>query len=226
MLSLLLLFAASGFAADPSIGKCTSEVQSGKVCWASVLALHPTRFAVDEREVKVLEDKLADMPAEELQEYLETHPVQVVMGPRARMYLIDDHHLARVVWELGGKRIYAEVEANWKALSAPEFWERLELRRYLWLYNTDGVGPVSPRDELPRTVVEMKNDPYFALAAEVEKRGGYGKTGVPIARLQWATYFRSKMQPKTGEETSEDSVQKALKLAKKPDAKDLPGYLP
>lgn len=39
--------------------------------------------------------------------FIYNHPVPVVLGPRAKHYLIDHHHLTRALHELGIKQCYA-----------------------------------------------------------------------------------------------------------------------
>src|SRR4029077_12090897 len=111
MLLPMLLAAAPAAAAPAAPPLCTSKAEAGAVCVADVMALHPTRFAFSEREARALGEKLADLSADELKAYIIKHPIPVVVGPKARLYIIDDHLLSRVLWELGGSRLYAEVEA-------------------------------------------------------------------------------------------------------------------
>ena len=117
------------------------------------------------------------------------------------------------------------MEANWRDLSKEEFWKKMKEHGWVYLYDNHGRGPLDP-EKLPRTVTELSDDPYRALAWEVRKRGGYEKTTASFSEFRWANYFRARIPIGDGPRDFEQAIEAALKISHSAEAKDLPGYKP
>jgi hypothetical protein len=86
---------------------------------------------------------------------------------------------------------------SWSLLWALQFWTRLPGRspHVITSQMEDGRerhltlnGPLAEGCFL---VSSLKNDFYRDLAAEVERKGGFGKVrSVPFSEFRWAEYFR------------------------------------
>jgi hypothetical protein len=189
--------------------------------------LHPTQFAVGMREVEFRQATLAARFTRSRDTYRpmddEDH-AEVVKAPNGKYYIVDGHHLVRALSNLRVKEIEVHLRKDWSDLeSMEEFWEKMEENE--WAYLKDETGrPRSPRS-LPSNVRKLKDDPYRSLAWYVKKSGAFEKTEIPFAEFAWAEFFRKHitLEGKSDEEFRK-AVKKAIRLARKHRAEDLPGY--
>ena len=65
--------------------------------------LRPTQITVGMREVQERRAHWRSLKGKKL-EFLETHMIPVVLGPKDRHYVIDHHHLARALHDEGVKK--------------------------------------------------------------------------------------------------------------------------
>jgi hypothetical protein len=230
-LTLLLGQSFSTFAKDgrheTGIGyrPFSPDLPTGTKCLIEVKRLRPTQFAVGMEEVRRRFGHVLQMKAAKQERYLREREVPVVVGPGGEPYVIDHHHLARILWDSGLRTtVYANVRANWRGLSATAFWKRMQDNGWAYPYDAAGRGP-RPYAELPRTVGELRDDPFRSLAWIVREKGGYEKTDVPFAEFRWANFFRTKISAGLIARDLELAVQMALGLAASPEAGNLPGYL-
>jgi hypothetical protein len=193
-------------------------------CLVELKQLRPTQFAVGMEEVRRRFGHVLRMKPGKQDRYLRERAIPVVVGPGGETYIIDHHHLARLLWDSGLRStVYANVRANWSDLSLPEFWKRMEEHGWVYPYDADGKGP-RPTAELPRTIGELRDDPYRSLAWMVRKQGGYAKTDAPFAEFRWADFFRTRISAKLLTGDLELVTPTALGLAASPEAANLPGY--
>jgi hypothetical protein len=186
--------------------------------------LHPTQLAVGMEEVKEKEHKFKKMDGNELEKYEQDNPEPVVAGPGGALYIIDHHHLARALMDIGVNKTYCTQMADYSRLMAPAFWKKMEEKKWVYTYDEYGNGP-RPYSEIPDTVGGLKDDPYRSLAGAVRSAGGYEKTDAPFAEFKWADFFRDKFSRKDLINDFDHSVNKAVKIAHSPAASALPGYL-
>ena len=189
-----------------------------------VLELRPTQMVIGMKEVDYRISKLRDFKKGDLDDYIKSHKVPAVLGPRGRTYLVDHHHLTRAAWEIGLEEMPVEIIADLSKLSYPEWWKELDKRRWFYPYDQFGHGPVDPI-HLPESVRSFADDPYRSLAWAVREKGGYLKTDRPFAEFRWANFFRTQLDVHPVHDKFDDSVKKALELARSPAAAALPGYI-
>ena len=193
-----------------------------------ILELHPTQLAVGMQQVYEKSNKLLRKSHKELKEYIEDHPVPVVQGPYNALYIIDHHHLCCAAIDVGQEKVVINIVADWSHLPESGFWEEMESHHYVWCHNELGKA-VDIKDLprfLPRTVKQLKNDPYRSLAAIVRKRGGFEKVWTPFAEFHWANHFRSRVALSPEQVIfSPSCIEQAMVLCKHPDAYALPGYI-
>jgi hypothetical protein len=203
---------------------CGVSSTAGDLCSCRVLELRPTQFAVGMIEVKNKEAELASKSGPTLSAYQRKHPEPVVKGPGGALFVIDHHHLARVLADRGIETTSCQLVADYSDLDPRSFWAKMAEQHWVYLYDENGKGPLSPAD-LPRTVEGLKDDPYRSLASAVRNSGGFAKVSTPFADFEWANYFRSSGISKAdiqGDFTK--SVKDALAIATRRDACSLPGY--
>lgn len=186
--------------------------------------MRPTQFAVGMFEVERKTKKLSALKGKELEEFLDAHPVPIVLCRDGEAHVIDHHHLVRACWELGIDEVKVHVEADLSGLSVKDFWEEMTKRKWTHLYDQFGSGP-HPHLNLPMNVRGLADDLYRSLAWAIREAGGYEKTPVPFCEFQWADFLRKKIVVERTEEGFKKALEHALKLAKSPEASHLPGFI-
>lgn len=105
-------------------------------------------------------------------------------APDGYLYAVDHHHMCRALVDANiptsAKTPVVDVKGDYSDLaSMGDFWTKMLQGENLWLYGSDGNGPVSP-SLLPTDFSRMPNDPYRSLAWLVRSNGGYEKLDVPF----------------------------------------------
>jgi hypothetical protein len=185
--------------------------------------LRPTQFAVGMFEVERKIKKLLSLKDKELHEYLESHPVPVVICRNGDAHIIDHHHLVRACLEAGVEKVLTEIKADFSKMSDQEFWTEMNGKKWTHLFDQFGTGP-HDHSLLPLTVRGLADDPYRSLAWAIREAGGYDKSPEPFCEFKWADFFRKKIKLERTEDGFKKAVEAAMKLAASPEAKHLPGY--
>jgi hypothetical protein len=188
-----------------------------------VAVLHPTQMTVGMREVTDKQKELAREPKDKRHEYLQRHPIPLVLGPDGKSYLIDHHHLARALWDDDYEHAWGETVADLSRLEGAAFWR--EMAKHLWVYPHDAHGIIRPCTELPSHVSKLVDDPYRSLAAYARNAGAYAKSTTPFTEFAWANFFRARITIAKTDTGFDEAVRKAVELAHGPSAAALPGYL-
>jgi len=187
-----------------------------------LISLRPTQITVGMREV---EEKRRHWRAEKKSdqaEFLGRHLIPVVRGPEHRLYLTDHHHLARALHEEGVEQIAVTIVADLSGLSRGAFWVYLDNRA--WMHAYDAQGKRRSHDQLPKTIAELKDDPYRSLAGALRRAGGFAKDTTPFSEFLWADFLRRRLKRKRVEENFEKALLAAVSLAKSQAAAYLPGW--
>jgi hypothetical protein len=190
-----------------------------------VKTLRPTQIAVGGFLVKLKRRGLRDAlkKPQELVEYIVQHPIRVVLGPKGRAYIIDHHHLGLALLKEGFKTAPLMIEDDLSELPRDEFWRTMAKRK--WVYPFDGRGRARTLADIPKRLEDMEDDPYRSLAARVRAAGAFKKTPTPYVEFQWANYFRPLIKRADVRRNFDKALKKAIKLAAKPAARHLPGFI-
>jgi hypothetical protein len=200
------------------------SLPAGTQCTVDVRILHPTQFAVGYWEIDQRAEKVMNKDAKKMEKYLEEHVGKIVIGPGGEPYIIDRHHLACIMQRTAkSSTIYVTVEANFKTMNADNFWKEMIARKWAYLYDNKGNGPLDPQG-LPKNIKDLKDDPFRSIAWAVREGGGYQESVDPFAEFQWANFFRKKLNAYDANANMEQLIQQALKLCHTPAARGLPGY--
>jgi hypothetical protein len=148
--------------------------------------------------------------------------IPVILGPKGRRYIIDHHHLARALHEEGVKEVLTTVVADLDRLDTESFWFVLD--NHDWMHPFDDRGRRRDRTKLPKTVLEMVDDPFRSLAGELRLAGGYAKDTTPFSEFLWADFLRRRMRRRDVEASFVTALEQALQLAKGEAANYLPGW--
>jgi hypothetical protein len=202
------------------------SLSAGAQCIVEVAMLHPTQFAVGYWEIDRRAEKVSNKSGKKLLKYMEEHVGKIVVGPAGEPYIIDRHHLACIMQRTGkSPTIFAIVEANFMAMNEESFWKELIARKWTYLYDENGKGPLDWK-LLPKHIKDLRDDPFRSLAWSIRELGGFEKTSEPFAEFQWADFFRSKLPADNANGKMEQLTEEALKLCHTPGARGLPGFVP
>lgn len=193
-----------------------------------ILDLHPTQISVGYQQVHEKSKKLSKL--ESLHEYLETHPVPIIIGPKSALYIIDHHHLCCALDNIGKDKVFIKVVEDWSSYEHNRFWKEMQEHKYVWMYDENGKELCLDTylKVVPKTIKDLKNDPYRSIAGVIRKMGIYKKDWTPFSEFTWANFLRKHMDlkhDKTIKKFSEDELDKAISLSKSDTALGLPGLV-
>jgi len=199
-----------------------SNVREPMLKPVAILSLHPTQLTVGMREVKEKRKRWREHKKKKQSELLGKHMIPVVLGPNERHYVIDHHHLARALHDEGVKDVLVNVIADLSMVDRDAFWGVLDNKR--WAYPYDAKGERRHFSEVPKTVAELKDDPFRSLAGELRRLGGFAKDTTPFSEFLWADFLRRHLARKNVENDFDKALEKALVLARSKQAVYLPGW--
>jgi hypothetical protein len=189
----------------------------------AILELRPTQMTVGMREVKEKRQRWRERKSKKKQgEFVGQHMIPVVLGPDKRYYVVDHHHLARALHDEGVKDILVTVIGDLSMVERDAFWGVMDNKR--WVYPYDSKGERRHFKDLPKSVEDLKDDPFRSLAGELRRAGGFAKDTTPFSEFLWADFLRRQIQRKMVEDHFTKAMEKALELAKSDGAVYLPGW--
>jgi len=188
-----------------------------------ILSLRPTQMTVGMREVKEKRKRWREHKSKKKQaELLGKHMIPVVHGPDKRYYVIDHHHLARALHDEGVENVLVTIIADLTMVDREAFWVVLDDRKWVYPYNAKGQR--RNYREIPKTVGDLKDDPFRSLAGELRRVCGFAKDTTPFSEFLWADFLRRRLSRKSVDGDFEKALERALALAKGKDAVYLPGW--
>jgi hypothetical protein len=187
----------------------------------NVAELRPTQMTVGMREVdekrKIWRDKDAHGDT-----YLGHHMIPVLLGPQGKSYIIDHHHLTRALLEEGVEHVATTVVADLSMLDKDAFWVFADNRG--WCHPYDQNGQRCAFGDIPKTLKDMKDDPFRSLAGALRRAGGFAKDTTPFSEFLWADFLRRQIKADDVREDFSAALNQALHLAKSPKSQYLPGW--
>jgi hypothetical protein len=93
-----------------------------------------------------------------------------------------------------------------------------------WMHPFDENGERRPYDEIPKSIADLKDDPYRSLAGELRRRGGFAKDTTPFSEFLWADFLRRRIKRHQVKADFDKAMRRAETLAKSSDADYLPGW--
>jgi hypothetical protein len=199
-----------------------SHVRDPLLTTITIDELRPTQITVGMREVAAKRKHWREIHGNDTGKFLGKHMIPVILGPKKHHYVIDHHHLARALHEEGVKNVAVTVIANLSKLEADAFWTVLDNRS--WMHPFDADGRRRPYKDIPKSIAKLVDDPFRSLAGELRRQGGFAKDTTPFSEFLWADFLRRLMKRKLVEHDFARATEKALQLAKSPDANYLPGW--
>jgi hypothetical protein len=140
----------------------------------AITDVRPTQMTIGKREVARKHAQWAKRADKDGADFLGSHMIPAVIGPKRRMFIIDHHHLVRALHEEGVEHVLINVVADLSKLAKPLFWTFMENRN--WLHPYDATGTRVPHDKIPKSIAKLTDDPYRSLAGAVREAGGAPRT--------------------------------------------------
>ena len=187
-----------------------------------IIALRPTQITVGMQEVNEKRKRWRRNPDNKKSELLGRHMIPVIFGPKDRYYVIDHHHLARALHDEGEKHVLVTVVKDLRSLDIDAFWTVLD--HHSWAHPYDEKGLRRDYKAIPKTVADLKDDPFRSLAGELRRAGGFAKDTTPFSEFLWADFLRRRIKRSSVEKDMTAALKQALILAKSPNANYLPGW--
>jgi hypothetical protein len=188
-----------------------------------ILSLRPTQMTVGMREVKEKRKRWREhKSAKKRAVLLGKHTIPVVLGPDEHHYVVDHHHLARALHDEGVKDILVTIIGNLSMVDRDAFWGVMDNKR--WVYPYDADGERRRFKEIPKSVADLKDDPFRSLAGELRRAGAFAKDTTPFSEFLWADFLRRRLSRKSVEDNFAKAIEKGLALARAHDAVYLPGW--
>ena len=188
-----------------------------------ILALRPTQMTVGMREVREKRKRWREHKSPRKRaELLGKHMIPVVHGPDGRYYVVDHHHLARALHDEGVKDILVTIIGDLTMVQRDAFWGVMDNKR--WAYPYDAKGERRQFKDIPKSVADLRDDPFRSLAGELRRAGGFAKDTTPFSEFLWADFLRRKMPRKNVEENFAKAIEKGLGFVRSKDAVYLPGW--
>ena len=187
-----------------------------------ITSLRPTQMTVGMREVNEKRDRFREHKKTKQGELIGSHMIPVVLGPDGRNYVVDHHHLARALHEEGVKDVLVTVIGDLTMVERDAFWGVMDNKR--WVYPYDAKGERCHFKEIPKSIKDLKDDPYRSLAGELRRAGGFAKDTTPFSEFLWADFLRRVIPKKVIDDHFSKALEKALAAAKTHDAIYLPGW--
>ncbi|MEY9758494.1 ParB-like protein [Bradyrhizobium yuanmingense] len=200
----------------------TTNAREPRVHPVPILSLRPTQMTVGMREVKEKRRRWREHGKKKQADLLGKHMIPVVYGPDARYYVIDHHHLGRALHDEGVREVLVTVVGDLRMVEREAFWGVMDNKR--WVYPYDAKGERRSFRDLPKSVADLKDDPFRSLAGELRRMGGFAKDTTPFSEFLWADFLRRQVSRKAVEADFDKALEKAMVAARSKNAIYLPGW--
>ena len=184
--------------------------------------MYPTQLTVGLIEVKDKQVALAALKPKDRAAFMADHPIPAVLGPGARLYMTDHHHLVRAACEVGLETGFCQTDDDLSSLDESGFWEKMNDNG--WVHPLDEHGVRHVYSMLPAHIQDLADDVYRSLAGYVRNAGGYDKSPLAFAEFVWADFFRRNIAIESVKADFHGAVLAGVTLAKGSRAKALPGF--
>ncbi len=166
--------------------------------------------------------KIAEMNPADLEAHLRKKPIPYVLGPGKQIYIVDHHHLARALLSLHIREAFlGDQLADWSDKEPKEFWRLMEAHHYCW--PIDAEGNRRPYAAIPTSIADLTNNIWRTLGRRLRGKA-FEDLDTPYQEFMWGDYFRTFMTRRLIELEFDLAAEVAAKLARLPEAEDLPGY--
>src|SRR5262249_49540513 len=93
-----------------------------------------------------------------------------------------------------------------------------------WVHPYDEEGKRRDFAKIPKSIDDLKDDPFRSLAGELRRAGGFAQDTTPFSEFLWADFLRRRMKRGAVTHDFAAALKQGMKLAKSQDAHYLPGW--
>ncbi|NBS96749.1 MAG: chromosome partitioning protein ParB [Betaproteobacteria bacterium] len=199
------------------------RIEQHTLITAALSDLAPTQCCVGFIEVQDKRAQWERLSHRARKTMLAQHCFPTILGPDDRPFIIDHHHLALALHEVGHKTVQLMVLKRLTWLDPETFWRLMEFHQ--WAHPFDQRGRRVAFAKIPTSVAHLMDDPYRSLAGSARKAAAFAKDITPFSEFLWADFFRSKIPKSSLAKDWDRAVRIATQLAGHPDASYLPGWV-
>ena len=153
--------------------------------------LRPTQLTLGMSEVAARAAKIAKLPADDRETYIDGKAIPHVIGPGKKLFIVDHHHLVRALWSLGiGEAALGDRLADWSDLEVKAFWRKMESNGFCWPIDADGNR--RPYAAIPDRIGDLTDNVWRSLARRVRGKA-FENLDTPFQEFMWGDYFRTFM---------------------------------
>ena len=154
----------SGYQPIPEAGRKTELIE------IPIASLQPTQWCVGLAEVWARQEDFASETRQQRLAYLKGKPVPLVRSAAGEVWMVDRHRLRGLLDLDPQSTTWGYVIAELPCSDRSEVLRFLEQQGWLYLIDGRGSGPRQPM-ELPRTLLDLEDDPYRSLVWKLKKEG-------------------------------------------------------
>jgi len=158
--------------------------------------LRPTQITVGMREVEEKRKRLRKQKPQKIGAFIGHHMIPVVLGPKKRHYVIDHHHLSLALYKEGLRDVLVTVVLDLSALDPDAFWTVLEHKSLV--YPFDAQGRRRDFADIPKTVMQLKDDPFRSPRRRAAASGRFCQGHHPVQRVSVGGFFPPQDQKEGG----------------------------
>ncbi len=200
----------------------TESITEARLVPTGILDLRPLQMTagfieVDKRR-EIWRPKLKKDP----RKFLQRHLVETILGPEDSTFFADGHHMLRGLYKDKVDRVFTMASLDYRKLSWDEFWFIMDWKGLVFPY--DRHGKRRDYEDIPKTVADLKDDPFRSLAWDLRHKGGYAKDVQRFAEFVWADFLRRRISRELVRKNFSQASMRAYELAKSSEASHLPGW--
>jgi hypothetical protein len=185
-------------------------------------SLRPTQCSIGYQEVIAKREEWRALSGKKREALIQQHWFPTIIGPKHQHFIIDHHHLGVALYEEGQDRVLLTILKDLSWLDESTFWRVMEFHQ--WAHPFDQNGNRVDHKKIPKSIAQLKDDPYRSLAGLARKQGAFAKDVTPYSEFLWADYFRAHVDPNLIKHSISKALKEAMKVAKKSHASYLPGW--
>ena len=154
---------------------------------ARLTRLRPTQLSIGYAEVELKAWQWARLGKRQRVIELEQHVFPAVLGPSKAYYIIDHHHLGIALLQEGIDQVLLGVLDDLSWLEQSVFWRTLEFRS--WAHPFDHKGRRRDYRDMPRSLLELEDDPYREPRRNGASCGRLRQRGAAASRNSYGRIF-------------------------------------
>ncbi len=191
----------------------------------NLVDLHPTQMCIGYAEISARKKQFSNLDLKNRLKYLRSKPIPIIKNQNNELWILDRHHRLRALIELDKKsKAYGYLLEEIKTTEQTKVLQFLNERGWLYLHDSRGIGPHA-YNLLPKTLLDMKDDPYRSLIWKLKKEGFISPEPlIPYHEFHWSRWLRTRSLPPFNSNHLYPALTIARKIVSSKAASHLPGW--